>query len=171
MTKKARDAEFERFFAAEHSRLERFATMLTGDPVRGGELTQEALARVYARWRRVRSGSPGGYARQIITNLVRGEHRASKLRTAKPTPRWARETKVPAADEHVIDSMRVVDALSSLPPVRRATVLLRFQEDLTEAEIARLLDRPLGTVKSDIHRALRQLRPLWESADRGVMRR
>lgn len=53
-------------------------------------------------------------------------------------------------------------ALSSLSPIRRAVVLLRFYEDLPEADIALTLDRPLNTVKSDIRRALQQLKPILE---------
>jgi DNA-directed RNA polymerase specialized sigma24 family protein len=61
-------------------------------------------------------------------------------------------------------------ALAELSPVRRATILLRFYEDMSEHEISRELDRPLGTVKSDIHRALRQLRPLLEESQAGELK-
>jgi RNA polymerase sigma factor (sigma-70 family) len=63
----------------------------------------------------------------------------------------------------VDESSRLTTALKELSPMRRAVVVLRFYEDMTEAEIARVLDRPLGTVKSDLHRALKLLRPLLES--------
>jgi hypothetical protein len=53
-------------------------------------------------------------------------------------------------------------SLMELSPIRRATIVLRFYEDMSEADIARTLDRPLGTVKSDIHRGLAKLRQLLE---------
>ncbi|MDQ3964662.1 MAG: RNA polymerase sigma factor [Actinomycetota bacterium] len=167
MKRQARDEEFRAFFVADGARLERFATMLVGDPVEGAELAQEALVRIYSRWGRIRSGSPWAYARQTILNLVRSAHRARKLRAVNPVPGWVRldETTSVDVDDLVGDSMRVIDALRHLSPTRRATILLRFYEDMAEQEIATTLDRPLGTVKSDIHRGLLQLRPLLEESE------
>ncbi|MGH2755869.1 MAG: RNA polymerase sigma factor [Actinomycetota bacterium] len=104
-------------------------------------------------------------------NLVRSGHRSKKLRSLKPVPDWAGDRRVGPADERLGDRLQVIDALEHLSPIRRATVLLRFYEDMSEQEIARVLDRPLGTVKSDIHRALRQLRPLLEDANSEELRR
>jgi RNA polymerase sigma-70 factor (sigma-E family) len=163
----SRDEEFQSFFSAESAPLERFATMLVRDPFEGAELAQEALARVYARWGRVRLGSPAAYARQTVVNLVRSAHRARKIRSVRRVPEWAAAgTKAEGVDS-VHDSVRLGRALEQLPPIRRATLLLRFYEDMTEKEIAHVLDRPVGTVKSDIHRALRQLRPLLEETQTG----
>lgn len=66
----------------------------------------------------------------------------------------------------VEDWLLVSGALMHLGPVHRAVVVLRFYEDMAEADIARTLDRPLGTVKSDLHRALKKLRPLLEGGTR-----
>ncbi len=159
--RRTREEAFGAFFSAENERLQRFAIMLVGDPHEAAELTQEALARVYARWGWIKSGSPSAYARQTILNLVRSGHRARKLRDAKLPPAWAAaDVDQPGADHGVGDSMQILDALRALPPARRAAVILRFYEDLSDHEIARVLDRPVGTVKSDIHRALKQLRSL-----------
>jgi RNA polymerase sigma factor (sigma-70 family) len=57
------------------------------------------------------------------------------------------------------EAMRVAQALSVLSPIKRAVVVMRFYEDMSEADIARILDRPLNTVKSDLRRALVRLRP------------
>jgi RNA polymerase sigma-70 factor (sigma-E family) len=163
-----RDNEFRDFFAHESERLQRFATMLVGDPHEAAELTQEALVRVYKRWGRVREGSPGAYTRRIVLNLVRSAHRYNKLRRERPLPAGPE-----AADSHAVrveEWLRVSTALAKLSPVRRATILLRFYEDMSEHEISRELDRPLGTVKSDIHRALRQLRPLLEESQAGELK-
>lgn len=169
MRSATRDHDFRALFAAESQRLERFATMLVGDAHEGAELAQEALARVYAHWERIKDGSPGAYARQTVVNLVRSKHRAKKLRALKPIPEWAGGGGLHAAadTDRVGDSLQILDALSGLSPIRRATVLLRFYEDMSEHEIARVLDRPLGTVKSDIHRALRQMRSSIEEVGSG----
>ncbi len=163
MARATRDDEFHAFFKAENERLQRFATMLVGDAHEGAELAQEALARSYARWGRIQDGLPGAYVRQIVVNLVRSGHRSKKLRSLKPVPAWADGGRQVAADtDGVGDSLRILHALNGLSPTRRAAVLLRFYEDMSDHDIARVLDRPVGTVKSDIHRALRQLRPLLE---------
>lgn len=167
------DDEFEAFFSAHAGGLERFATMLVGDPHQGAELAQEALVRVYARWGRVSDGAPTAYARTVVLNLVRSAHRSRRTRAATAVPLWAAggEADLQDPEGQVEDSIRLVPALQRLPPVRRATVLLRFYEDRSIQEVARLLDRPEGTVKSDIHRALRQLRPLLEepATERGKL--
>jgi RNA polymerase sigma-70 factor (sigma-E family) len=166
----AMDEEFRSFFLAESGSLERFATMLVRDSFEGAELAQEALARVYARWGRVRKGSPAAYARQTVVNLVRSAHRARKLRSVKALPDWAAGDKSTEWIDPVNDSLRLGPALEKLSPIRRATVLLRYYEDMSEQEIAFVLDRPIGTVKSDIHRALRKLRPLLEETRTGDQR-
>lgn len=154
----AAERDYEAFFSAENERLQRFATMLVGDPHAGAELAQEALARLYARWTKVQ-GTPGAYARQTVVNLVRSRHRSRKLRMLKPVPAWADGSRpTPAEAERVPESLDMFEALGTLSPIRRASIVLRFYEDMSEREIAELLDRPLGTVKSDIYRALRQLR-------------
>ncbi|MGH2819258.1 MAG: RNA polymerase sigma factor [Actinomycetota bacterium] len=163
-----RDREFHDFFAAESERLQRFATLLVGDAAEGADLAQEALVRAYKHWERIKHDSPGPYVRKIVVNLLRSAHRAKKLRALKPVPAWASEARPSQGPgDRVADWMRVSGALEQLSPMRRATVLLRFYEDMGEQQIARVLDRPLGTVKSDLHRALRQLRPLLEEANVG----
>jgi RNA polymerase sigma factor (sigma-70 family) len=66
----------------------------------------------------------------------------------------------------VEDWLLVSDALRQLPPMRRAAIVLRFYEDMTDAQIAATLDRPIGTVKSDIHRGLASLRKYLEAEER-----
>jgi RNA polymerase sigma-70 factor (sigma-E family) len=172
MSMTTRDEAFRAFFMAEGNRLERFATLLTGDPTQGADVAQEALVRVYTHWGRIRTGTPGAYARQIVVNLVRSAHRAKKRRGLKPVPSWAGGPgrSVDAPGDRIAERMNVTQALNELSPVRRATVVLRFYDDMSEHQIAEVLDRPLGTVKSDIHRALRQLRPLLEDANAGERR-
>jgi RNA polymerase sigma-70 factor (sigma-E family) len=155
---RARDEAFRDFFVAESDRLRRVGIFLTGDPERAADLAQEALARTYLHWGRIRDQDPGPYARRILVNLVRTEHRrpllSQRLHRIIDGP--------PALAGDVEEWMTVCDSLKELSPIRRATIVLRFYEDMSEADIARTLDRPLGTVKSDIHRGLAKLRQLLE---------
>ena len=144
---------FAAFFAAESPRLQRFAAWLTGDVDRAADLAQEALARTYRNWRKVRDDEPAAYARRIVVNLVRTEYRR-RLVERKHAPVDEKVT-APAAVEEWLE---IAAALRSLPPIRRATIVLRFYEDMSEAQIAAVLDRPLGSVKSDIHRGIKRLR-------------
>jgi DNA-directed RNA polymerase specialized sigma24 family protein len=76
----------------------------------------------------------------------------------------ARPTGVaPPADSE--RAMVLWEAVQALPPRQRAVLVLRYKEDLTEAEVARLLGLPVGTVKSASHRALARLRDRLGSPD------
>lgn len=156
--KRPRDAAFAEFFDAESDGLRRFGTFLTGDPQEGADLAQEALARTYASWDRIRDGR-GAYARRVVVNLVRSAYRRRVVARRHPSEP-ARPSPSPATA--VEDWVVVCAALQKISPIRRAVVVLRIYEDLPEATVAEILDRPVGTVKSDLHRALTQLRTLLE---------
>jgi RNA polymerase sigma-70 factor (sigma-E family) len=159
MGRRTRDDLFRAFATAEGDGLQRFATFMCGDPDRAADLVQEALLRTYRNWARIRGAEPGPYARKIIVNQIRDEHRSAKVRRLRqPAVVGAEQSAAPRVD----DWLEVTEALRTLSPVRRATIVLRFYEDLSESQIADLLDRPVGTVKSDIHRSLAALRPLLE---------
>jgi RNA polymerase sigma-70 factor (sigma-E family) len=157
MLTRTRDAEFKEFFMAESAALARLGTFLTGDPERGADLAQEALVRTYQHWGRIREQDPGPYARRVLVNLVRSAHRRKLLERRHP-PRS--NAVAPSRSGDVDEWIRVSEALRALPPIRRAAVVLRFYEDMSEMRIAETLNRPLGTIKSDIHRGLAALRPL-----------
>lgn len=140
--------------------MKRLALVLTADPGEADDLAQEALLRAYRSWGRIRAEDPGPYVRRTLINLHRTTLRRriaerKHLNVAKGEP-------TSSHDHDVEQRVRVAAALRCLSPIRRATVVLRFYDGLTQAEIARILDRPIGTVKSDLHRALRCLRPLLE---------
>ena len=159
---RTRDEEFRAFFVAEGENLRRFGVFLTGDAEKGADLAQEAMARTYRHWKRIRNEDPGPYARRTLVNLVRSAHRRSLVERRHREDRKHEDFHIQSDSGRVDEWLRISEALKSLPPMRRAVVVLRFYEDMSEADIARVLDRPLGTVKSDLHRALNKLRPLLE---------
>lgn len=158
------DAAFRAFFEAERAGLQRFATFMCGDPDTAADLTQEALTRAYKRWWWLREAEAPAYVRRIIVNLVRDTHRRKGTERKRYVAREARETE-PSRAVEVEDWVLITRALRRLSDVRRATVVLRFYEDMTEHQIADVLGRPLGTVKSDLHRALRELREVIGTRD------
>ncbi|MDQ4143583.1 MAG: SigE family RNA polymerase sigma factor [Actinomycetota bacterium] len=152
-----REEEFKAFYFAEAGKLKRLALLMTGDRDRAEDLTHDALLRTYKAWNRIKNEDPGPYVRTALLNGCRNHlrKRATERRNA-PEP----VLDAPDASPSVIEALRVAAALEALSPVRRAVVLLRFYEDLPEAQIAQMLDRPLNTIKSDLRRALDQLRPI-----------
>ena len=156
-----RDAEFRAFYFAEAGKLKRLAILMTGEPDRAEDLTHDALLRTYKAWHRIKRDDPGPYVRQALVNGCRNHLRRRAIEWRKaPDP----VADYPDASPSLIEALRVSAALSTLSPVRRAVLLLRFYEDLPEAQIADMLDRPLNTIKSDIRRALAQLRPVLDES-------
>ncbi len=152
-----RDEGFSEFFAAEAERLRRIAFFLTGDIDGAADLAQDALAATYRRWHKIRGDDPGPYARRALVNICRNAKRRRFVERRHAG--IVREGSV-TFDGRIEEALRIAAALRQLSVIQRAVVVLRFYEDLAEAEIARVLDRPIGTIKSDLHRALAKLRPL-----------
>ncbi|MGH2821378.1 MAG: SigE family RNA polymerase sigma factor, partial [Actinomycetota bacterium] len=150
-----RDAEFRDFYFDQAGALKRLALLMSGTPAEADDLTHEALLRAYRAWPRIRNDDPGPYVRRALVNLCRNAYRRRvlEMRNHPAPPPDAR-----SAESDVVEAMRIAQALAVLPPIRRAVVVLRFYEGMTEAEIAGVLDRPLNTVKSDMRRALERLR-------------
>jgi RNA polymerase sigma-70 factor (sigma-E family) len=157
-----RDREFSVFFAAEAERLRRLAFFLTGDVDRAGDLAQDALAATYRRWSKIHGEDPGPYARRALVNLCRNAKRRRFVER-----RYAASIREGSMSHEgrIEETLRIVEALRVLSPTQRAAVVLRYYEDLTETDIARVLDRPINTVKSDLSRALAKLRPLLEEQE------
>lgn len=149
------DLEFREFFAGQYGRLRRLGFLLTQSWEEGEDLAQEALVRTYRAWARVRRHDrPEDYARKVLVNRHRSLLRRA-LVEAKHAARLAPQQ--PRAHEGT-DELGLWAATRTLPLRQRAVLVLRFHEDLGEAEVARLLGVPVGTVKSLTHRALARLR-------------
>ena len=125
----------------------RLAYLLTGNRSVAEELVQDAFVAVHRHWDR--ATSPGGYLRTTVVNSARSwqRHRAVEERHLATRPVDAGLV----ADE-------MWDVLQRLPHRQRAAVVLRFYEDLPDADIARILGCRLPTVRSAIHRGLAALR-------------
>ena len=151
---------YEEFVDSRLGALLRYALMLTGDPHTAQDLVQETMVRVQLNWRRVdRSDSPDGYVRRILTNqfidLRRGSWLQRVLLRAEPD-----EVQAVRADHaaETVERDRMWSLLSRLPRRQRAAIVLRYYEDLPDAEIAEALGCAVGTVRSSISRALATLR-------------
>jgi RNA polymerase sigma-70 factor (sigma-E family) len=152
----AADQRYEQRFDTLAAIAHRTAFRLLGDRSAADDVAQEAMARAFARWRRIEAYAEPWVAR-VAGNLALGELRRQR-RPAPPAP--ADDDRGRGGEGAVDDRRLLVDALRALPAGQRDTVLLRFVADLPEAEVARLLGCSVGTVKSQAHRALARLRPL-----------
>ena len=160
MRTRERDEEFRDFYFRETARLRYIALLMTGDQSRAEDLAHDALLRAYRAWGRIRSDDPGPYVRSALANLCRTDHRRRALDFRKRNEVIAAAGPQTSSDRtaNIDEGLRIAKALEVLSPIRKATIVLHFYEDLTEAEVARILDRPLNTVKSDVRRGLQQLR-------------
>jgi RNA polymerase sigma-70 factor (sigma-E family) len=154
---RARDEEFSAYMAARQPSLMRTAYLLTGDRHAAEDLVQTSLAKLYLAWDRVHDReSVDGYVRRILVNENNSIWRRAWKRREVATDRLP---EAPTSDTY--DEGRgsaLWDVVQTLPKKARAVVVLRYYEELTEAETADLLGISVGTVKSQTSRALATLR-------------
>jgi RNA polymerase sigma-70 factor (sigma-E family) len=143
---------FDAFVAARSHTLLRTAYLLTQDHALAEDLVQTALAKAWFHWSRIRADNPEPYVRRILVTTYSSWWRR----------RWNGEIPTEELPEtpsaHGEDGLDLWDAIGRLPRRQRAVVVLRFYEDLTEAETARLMGCTVGTVKSQTAKALAKLR-------------
>ena len=147
---------FTAFVAANSATLFRTAYLMTGDYHRAEDLVQTTLVRVYQHWSRVEvMDRPVAYARKVLVNQSTSWWRR---RSAHESPALVRDERTwDGRLEGLAEHVRVWAAVLSLPPRQRAVTVLKYYEDLSEAEIAATLDMAPGTVKSHAHAAARRL--------------
>jgi RNA polymerase sigma-70 factor (sigma-E family) len=152
--------DFEVFFALEQRGALRFAFVLTGDAHAAEDLVADAFARLYPKFVQAKVADPVAYLRTAIVNGARGRWR----RLGRPV-RAPRGRAMADVAEASIERDRVLRALATLSPGQRAAVVLRFLEDCSEAETARLLSVSVGTVKAHTSRGLERLRLAFDEED------
>ena len=151
---------FEEFVQGCSPRLFRTALLLAGqDRAAAEDLLQLALERAYRHWGRVcRSGDPERYVRRILVNAANDRWRRA---SGGPSGRWVLVTLARwRRDQADVVAERdfLIRALAGLPPRQRTVLVLRYYNDLSEAEIADALGCSVGTVKSQASRGLARLR-------------
>lgn len=163
------DSSFDDFVAGSSARLFTTARLLTGGHrAEAEDLLQGAYERAYRRWRRIsQRADPERYVRQILVNASIDRwrrlrrHPESPLAASGAGPGAADTTDTAAA---VADRDLVLRGLAALPPRQRAVLVLRYFEDLSEAQTALMLGCSVGTVKSQTARGLARLRDITGDA-------
>ena len=157
-----RDRDLGAFIDARSWSLLRFAYLLTGDHGLAEDLLQSSLIKVYLSWERIRDRAAlEAYTRTVMT----GTQLSWWRRPARREILGMEPTEPVVGDHHNVGQPHPVDEqdelwrlLGTLGPRQRAVLVLRFYEDLSEAEIARVLGCRTGTVKSALSRGLARLR-------------
>jgi RNA polymerase sigma-70 factor (sigma-E family) len=147
-------AAFSRFYCQQFDRLARLAFVLVGDAVEAEDLVQETLTRVQPAFPGL--NAPVAYARTVLMNLVKHRH-------ARDARRRQAEAAATIPDAVNSSARELLDVIDALPERQKAVIVLRYYEDLSEAEIAAALGCRPGTVKSLAVRALARLRKDIES--------
>ena len=159
------DPDFAGYVVSRQRRLVRAAYLVCGDEHLAQDLVQQALTKLALRWNRLRDGNPDAYVNRILyRDAVSWWRRVRRERLVGEVT----DSAAPDADEAArIDVRR---ALMTLTPRQRAVLVLRYFEDLTEAETADQLGVTVGTVKSQSHVALNKLRAVMEQPAEGGLR-
>jgi RNA polymerase sigma-70 factor (sigma-E family) len=153
----ADDPSFRDYVAARTPSLLRTAYLLTGNLADAEDLVQSALAKTYVAWNRIEDRSAlDGYVRRAMVNTHISWWRRRRLDEFPTDEIPDRAVADPSGHSDLQDSLR--RAVDRLPQRMRAAVVLRFYEDMTEAEVADALGVSLGTVKSTVSRAVAKLR-------------
>ncbi|GEP36615.1 RNA polymerase sigma factor [Nocardioides psychrotolerans] len=153
----ARDAEFTAYLQARQARLLRTAYLLTGDKHQAEDVLQTSLAKLYLAWDKVRDrDSVDAYVRRIMVNENNSLWRRGWRKREFTTEVLPEAPVTDTYDEGLGAALWSV--VQSLPPKARAVVVLRYYEQLTEAETADLLGISVGTVKSQCSRAIATMR-------------
>lgn len=150
------EVAFSEFMAARWGSLYRTAYLLTGDRHEAEDLLQTALANTYVAWPRIRAREAvDAYVRRAMVN------QAGRVWRKRNRATLTDDVPDPGHDGGLAgyaESATLWRAVTELPPRMRAVLVLRYYEDLTEAETAATLGCSVGAVKSQSHHALKRLR-------------
>ena len=156
----ARDAgAFAEFVAARSAALHRTAYLMVGEHALAQDLLQEALTKTYVAWSRLRDvANAEAYTRRVITTTAISWRRKRSWHEQPHDELPERAPAGPSSDDQVATRAWVWAALQQLPPRQRAAIVLRYYEDLTEAQTAAAMGCAVGTVKSQVSQAIKKLR-------------
>jgi RNA polymerase sigma-70 factor (ECF subfamily) len=154
-------ADFDTWARTHWHKLLGIARVVTGDPTLAEDVLQDCLVDLHRRWDRISGdgSSPMAYATRVM-----GSKAANHRRTA-----WGRRVRVTddaalldlSSGDHAgptHDRLAVAEALRTLQPRQRQIVAMHYLLDMPVTEIAQQLDRPVGSVTSDLTRARQRLR-------------
>ncbi|HSV41471.1 MAG TPA: SigE family RNA polymerase sigma factor [Nocardioidaceae bacterium] len=160
------DQDFAEFVAARWASLYRLAYLLAGTPTGAEDLLQTTLEKAYMNWSRIgRMEHVEAYVRRMLATTIASSRRRAWI-GERP---WGELPEGPeeSAELPVLDRSLLWPLVCALPARQRAVIVLRYYEDLTEAQIADALGCAPGTVKSQSSAAIAALRRALAAAGVG----
>ena len=150
------EVSFSEFMHARWSALFRTAYLLAGSRHEAEDLLQDALAKTCVRWRSIRDkNSADAYVRRVmVRDASRSWRRRGRERTSSELPDSGHDGGIVRREAQ----LDLWPPILALPPRMRAVLVLRYYEDLSEADTARELGCSVGSVKSQAHHAIKRLR-------------
>lgn len=150
------EGRLESLYRAHAADALRLAYLITGDHALAEDLTQDAFVKVFGRFHDLRNADAfWWYLRRTVVNLSQSHFRRRRVERAYLERQRPLEG---VAGPDLGDRERMRAALQRLRPEQRAAIVLRYYEDLSEADTATILGRPIGTVKSTVARGMERLR-------------
>ena len=161
MTPAPPSSSFDEAFADLASLGYRVAFRLLGDRTEAEDVAQEAVARAYARWRRVHD-HPASWVARVAANLALDRLRARGRRREVP---FAEGSSGIGGERAAVDRLELARLLEALPRRQREVVVMRYLADRSEVDTALALGTSVGSVKRHAHRGLASLRTAWSGLD------
>jgi RNA polymerase sigma-70 factor (sigma-E family) len=153
-----RDEILGEAYRCNYGQLVGLARLLLDDRGQAEEVVQEAFARTYAGWSRVRDqNDPIGYVRRAVVNLAKGGLRRRSIAQRHPAEAVPDDLSAESTAFAASDRRAVADAVRLLPERQRQCVVLRYFLECSTAETADTLGISDGAVKTHLHRALASL--------------
>lgn len=151
-------AAFDALCRREYPLVVRTAFLITGDREEAADVTQEAFARAYQHWRKVRTmDRPGAWLQRVASNLAISWRRRGRYRS-----RIAEVPEVGVHDPDVTDEVVLLEAMRLLTPAQRAAIVLRFYADQSVDQTARALGKRPGTVRALTAQGMARLREIFD---------
>ena len=151
---------FATVFNHHHRQAVRLAYLLVSDADQAEDIVAEAFTKVYVRWKKGDVRDIGAYVRRAVANEANSKLRRRYLERREASRQSGDDRGVRRIDDGAADRDEVWQAIQRLPTRQRQAVVLRYYEDLSEAETAEILGCSVGNVKSQVSRGLSRMQEL-----------
>ncbi len=155
----------EDLYRRQRMRMVRLAILLVDDPATAEDVVQEAFTGLYRNWSGLRDERAAvGYLRTAVINGSRSVLRRRKTAREYQPPHQPDARSAESLAMLSAEHQAIVAALSHLPARQREVLVLRYYDDLSEAEISEATGVSKGTVKSTASRALEALQKVMRTS-------